>query len=150
MMKQLLVACSVSLSLTAAASAQVPAGGEFRVNSYTTGRQSDARPGMEADGDFIVVWESNAQDGSGYGVFGQRFAASGAPRGSEFRINAYTTGAQWQPAVTMGSRGDFVVVWASQDGSGMSIQGRRYDTAGNPIGGEFLIDTLPTGFQTYP
>ncbi len=68
MMKQLLVACSVSLSLTAAASAQVPAGGEFRVNSYTTGRQSDARPGMEADGDFIVVWESNAQ-----------YSASGSP-----------------------------------------------------------------------
>ena len=73
------------------ASAQVPAGGEFRVNTYTTGRQKFPRAAMEPDGDFVVVWTSQGRIGNGYGVFGQRFAASGAPRGGEFPINTYTT-----------------------------------------------------------
>ena len=113
MMKQLFCAGSASLLLAAVASAQTPAGGEFRVNTYTTSYQSYSRPAMELDGDFVVVWESLTQDGSQEGVFGQRFAASGAPRGSEFRINAYTTDRQRWPTVAVGSRGDFVVAWQS-------------------------------------
>jgi hypothetical protein len=45
----------------AAASAQTTAGGEFRVNTYTTGAQADARAAMEPDGDFVVVWTSDGQ-----------------------------------------------------------------------------------------
>ena len=138
----------VVLAVAATASAQTPAGGEFRVNTYTTGRQDIARAAMEPDGDFVVVWTSFGQDGSYDRVFGQRFAASGAPRGSEFRINAYTTNSQAWPAVAVGSKGDFVVVWGSnQDGSGLSIQGRRFDAAGNPIGAEFQVNTFTTGYQ---
>ena len=67
--------CSASRD---AASAQVPAGGEFRVNTYTTGAQgSSGRPAMEPDGDFVVVWTSIGQDGSSFGS-----SASGSrPRG---------------------------------------------------------------------
>ena len=151
MTKRVVGACSVSLALTAATAAQTPAGGEFRVNTYTTSNQGVARPGMEPDGDFVVVWHSYLQDGSDYGVFGQRFAASGAPRGSEFAINAYTTGFQAWPAVAVGSRGDFIVVWESvRDGSRTNIQGRRFDGAGNAIGGEFLVNTFTTGYQRLP
>ena len=32
-------------------------------------------------GDFIIVWTSGDQDGSGFGVFAQRFNAQGEPRG---------------------------------------------------------------------
>ena len=83
------------------------------------------------------------------GMFGQRFAASGAPRGSEFQINTYTTGHQHVPAVAVGSRGDFVVVWQErrQDGSGASIQGQRFDAAGSRhrrrVPGQHLHDGLP-------
>jgi hypothetical protein len=149
MIKRVVGASSLSLALAAAASAQVPAGGEFRVNTLTPGPQDAARPAMEPDGDFVVVWQSDAQNGFGYKVFGQRFAASGAPRGGEFRINVYTTGHQVRPAVAVGSRGDFVVVWESpQDGSLTGIEGRRYDTAGNPIGGEFLVNTVTAATQS--
>jgi hypothetical protein len=152
MRNQVVGACSVSLALTAAASAQTPAGGEFRINTYTTGRQQFPRQAMEPDGDFVVVWTSDAQDGSSQGAFGQRFAASGAPRGNEFRINTYTTGFQGQPHVAVGSTGEFVVVWKSAyDGSDYSIQGRRYDGSGSAIGGEFQVGkTFTTGFQSPP
>ena len=103
---------------------------------------------MEPDGDFVVVWESYTQDGNHFGVFGQRFAVSGARRGTEFQVNAYTTGAQGLAAVAVGSRGDFVVSWTSaQDGSAGSVHGRRFDAAGSAIGGEFQVNTFTTGLQ---
>src|SRR4029450_13306973 len=95
---------------------------EFRVNSYTTGDQHDASvairdfSGLYAN--FVVVW-SSLQDGSGKGVFGQRFMANGAAGGPEFRVNTFTTGDQYHATVArLNAAGDFVVVWSSagQDG----------------------------------
>ena len=147
----LLQAVALPALAAAIASAQVPAGGDFRVNTYTPGNQSVPRPGMEPNGGFIVVWESIAQDGSDYGIFGQRYQPSGAPRGAEFRINSYTTGFQAWPAVTVGSKGEFTVVWESvRDGSSTNIQGRRFDAAGAAIGGEFQVNTFTTGYQSLP
>jgi hypothetical protein len=148
-MRRLIAALFVSVAASPSW-AQVPAGGEFRVNTYTTGRQIYPRPSMERDGDFIVVWTS-AQDGSGDGAYGQRYAASGAPRGGEFRINTYTTGFQGLPHAAVGDRGDFVVAWESaQDGSVASVHARRYDAAGNTIGEEFLVNTFTFGYQYRP
>jgi hypothetical protein len=149
MMKGTVRTAILFLACAAVASAQTPAGGDFRINTYTIGRQDAGRPAMEPDGDFVVVWNSDGQDGNGYGVFGQRFAASGAPVGSEFQINTYTTGFQGRPAVAVGSRGDFVVVWesVSPDGSFENILGRRYDASGNAIGGEFLVNTFTPSNQ---
>jgi hypothetical protein len=48
-------------------------GAEFQVNSYTTSSQSRPSVATDSDGGFIVVWESLGQDGSGRGVFAQRF-----------------------------------------------------------------------------
>ena len=49
---------------------------------------------VEPDGDFVVAWQSYLQDGSYYGIFGQRYARDGSPRGAEFRVNTFTTGYQ--------------------------------------------------------
>ena len=46
-----------------------PMGEETRLNSYTLDKQRYADVAMTADGSFIAVWESNNQDGSGYGIF---------------------------------------------------------------------------------
>jgi hypothetical protein len=106
---------------------------------------------MEPDGDFVAVWTSYGQDGDHSGVFGQRFTASGAPRGGEFRINSYTPGSQAGNGVAVGSKGDFVVVWASpQDGSGAGIVGQRFDAAGAAVGGEFQVNVFTTGGQHGP
>jgi len=107
-------------------------GGEFRVNTYTTGDQSEPAVAIFEGGSFVVVWTSG-QDGSGSGVFAQRYAAGGAPLGPEFRVNTFTTGSQDQPRVAAGGAGEFMVVWTSeaQDGSGPGVFGQRYAA---PIG----------------
>jgi hypothetical protein len=49
-----------------------PLGPEFRVNTYTTYNQYVSSVAADSSGRFVVVWQS-PQDGSGYGIFGQRF-----------------------------------------------------------------------------
>ena len=61
--------------------AGVPAGAEFQVNTYTPGRQSDPSVAADGSGRFVVAWGSE-QDGGGYGIFAQRYDASGAPKRS--------------------------------------------------------------------
>ena len=55
----------------------------------------------DSSGNFVVVWRSNGQDGSFYGIFGQRYASSGTPLGPEFPVNTYTTDVQELPAIAV-------------------------------------------------
>jgi hypothetical protein len=48
-------------------------GGEFQVNQYTTSYQLSPAISHDSSGGFVVAWQSDDQDGSGYGVFGRRF-----------------------------------------------------------------------------
>ena len=52
---------------------------------------AQTRRGGRRDGDFVIVWESLAQDGSVLGVFARRFSSAGNPLASEFQVNTYTT-----------------------------------------------------------
>ena len=56
-------------------------GAEFRVNTFTTGAQRFPSVAMDADGDFVVAWDSAAQDGSSTGIFAQRYNAAGVGTG---------------------------------------------------------------------
>ncbi len=130
-------------------SAQVPAGGEFRVNTHTTNRQSGFFAASDASGNFVVTWTSQYQDGSGPGVFAQRYDASGAPRGAEFRVNSYTTDFQSGGPVASDAAGNFVIAWTSyiQEGSDRGVFAQRFDASGAPRGAEFLVNTYTTGTQ---
>ena len=44
-----------------------PHGPEFQLNNYTSSVQTTASIAIDADGDFVVAWASDGQDGSGYG-----------------------------------------------------------------------------------
>jgi hypothetical protein len=124
---------------------------EFRVNTYTTFTQQIAEVSSDAAGDFVVVWQSRFQDGSGYGIFGQRYAPSGAPAGGEFRVNTYTTNKQDDVWVASAPTGEFVVVWQSyQNGGAGDIYGQRYSADGAPAGAQFPINTYTTGIQDFP
>jgi hypothetical protein len=127
-------------------------GGEFRVNTYTTDNQFRPAVAADAGGNFVVLWDSGSQDGSNYGIFGQRYDTGGAPQGPEFRVNTHTTDAQRYPAVAFDRAGNFVVVWQSriQDGSQFGVFGQRYDAAGMPRGSEFQVNAYTTGYQTNP
>jgi hypothetical protein len=103
-------------------------GSEFQVNTYTGNAQTYPAKCRDAAGNFVVAWQSNLQDGSSRGVFGQRFSSAGAAQGSEFQINTYTTNTQQNPALCCDAAGTFVVAWQSdtQDGSKDGVFGQRF------------------------
>jgi hypothetical protein len=127
-------------------------GGEFRVNTYTTGSQIQPSIAMDADGDFVIAWQSSGQDGNDSGIYAQRYNAVGVAQGSEFRVNTYTTGSQRNPTVALGADGDFVVAWASdgQDSSGYGIYAQRYNALGVAQGSEFRVNSYTTANQQRP
>ena len=100
-------------------------------------------------GNYIVVWSSNPQDGSGWGVYARRFDANGQPLTGEFRINSVTSDNQQWASVAADRNGNFVVTWTStnQDGTGQSVYARRYSAAGVALSGEFVVNTTTTGIQ---
>src|SRR5438105_80364 len=69
-----------------------PAGPEFQVNTATDNNQEHASVAADAYGNFVVAWQSDRQDGSGWGVYAQRYNAAGVAQGSESRVNTTTAG----------------------------------------------------------
>jgi hypothetical protein len=129
----------------------VALGSEFRVNTAVSGNQLDPAAAMDADGDFVVAWDSFGQDGSGYGVYAQRFDAAGNPVGPEFRVNTTTTGRQRSPSVAMDADGDFTVAWwGNGPGDDYGIFVQRFDAAGTPLGSEVLVNTATADRQLFP
>ena len=129
-----------------------PVGAEVQVNSVTAGYQG--RPAVTAlsDGGYLIAWTSDGQDGSGSGIYAQRYDAWGIKVGSETLINATTAESQSSPTVTGLSDGGYVVTWQSfgQDGDLYGIYAQRYDETGGEVGGEVPINTTTAGYQEAP
>lgn len=100
-----------------------PNGAEFLVNTTTEFAQRVAAVAMHPLGRCLVLWQSDEQDGSQWGIFGQAFDSQGAAVGHEFALNQYTAGMQMMPAVTVDADGDWIATWMSdgQDGSSFGI-----------------------------
>lgn len=127
-------------------------GGEFQVNTYTKGNQTNPDIAMDSEGNFVITWQSYEQDGSYYGVYAQRYNSAGIPQGSEFRVNTHTIDYQTRPAIAMDNDGDFVITWESkdQDGSDYGVYAQRYNSAGIPQGSEFQVNTYTIENQSEP
>jgi hypothetical protein len=120
-------------------------GAEFTVSSFTSGFHGFPAAAFDPDGNLLVVWDNRDQDGYFEGVFAQRFDATGARLGAEFRVNSYTMFAQRVPAVASAAAGSSMVVWNSfnQDGEDYGVFGEvfgdihpefvRVDAAGNGV-----------------
>jgi len=127
-------------------------GPEFQVNTYHIDQQVWPAVAMDTKGNFIIAWMSYGQDGSGYGVFAQRFAKKGKMLGSEFQVNTYTNGNQEAAAIAVDSTGNFIIVWESeeQDGSGYGVFAQRYDRKGRTLESEFQVNTYTDLHQGSP
>ena len=127
-------------------------GARFLVNSTWDDTQSYAAIDSVDGGGFVVVWESANTDGSGWGVYGQRYGADASSQGGEFLINTTTSSDQREPAVAGLSGGGFVVTWisAGQDGSSNGIYAQRFNNAGMAQGSEFLVNSATSGQQDVP
>jgi len=128
-----------------------PKSDSFLVNaSFTEGDQLNPDVAVDAAGNFLIVWESQGEDGDGAGIYAQRYFSNGMADGGPFQVNDYSTGDQESPVVAMDNSGQFVIAWQSygQDGDGYGIYARRYASDGTPLEmQEFLVNASTDGNQ---
>ena len=131
-----------------------PLTGDILVNTTVSGPQYTSAVASLSGGGFVVTWT----DSSGVGadpdtsVRGQVFDALGNKVGGEFIVNTIVANGQLQPAVTALQSGGFVVAWLDMSATGAdssisAIKAQLFDSAGNKIGGEFLVNTTTAGAQ---
>ena len=113
-----------------------PLDADFAVNTYTSSVQSEPKITNLRDGGFVVSWSSWEQDGSEYGIYGQRFAKDGSKVGSEFLMNSEIAGSQSKSSLAQLDAGRFVAVWNSagdQDGHSAGIFAQIFESEKNKI-----------------
>lgn len=127
-------------------------GGEVHVNSHTAENQYKPAVCVLRDGGWVVTWESQDQDGSGYGIYQQRYDADGSEHGGERRVNSHTASEQDTSDVAALSNGGWVATWESdgQDGNASGIYAQAYHADGSKDGKEFLVDTHTNSEQLDP
>ena len=113
--------------------------------------QQSSSVAIAPDGSFVVVWESNGQDGDGFGIYAKRYNAAGVPQGSEFIVNTTTVKSQRNPSVAIDTSGNFVVSWTSDNGvfDGQEVYVRRFGADGAPQTGEIKVNANSLGDQQY-
>jgi len=106
-----------------------PLNGELPINALTLHEQSNPSIVLSEDQRFVVTWQSDLHDGSGYGIYTRAFDDQNQPTtAQDIRVNTNTSNHQYSPA--MASKGNaMVMVWQSQHSNGgdYSIFGQRFD-----------------------
>ena len=123
-----------------------PLGPALTVNSFDADSLWEQAIAREADGGFVVAWQSHGSPGNdtdSESVQTRRFAADGTPLGAQVQLNGWTTGYQAGPAVAVQPNGDLVMTWSSEtspgsDTSASSILARRFRVP-------FFMDGFETG-----
>ncbi|WP_243372899.1 cadherin domain-containing protein [Microvirga solisilvae] len=104
------------------------------------------------DGGWVVTWVTDGQDGSGMGVYQQRYNASGTAVGAETKVNALTDGGQSRPSVTSLPDGGWLVTWESHTSSGAhAIYQQRYNASGVASAATDLpVETTNSDYKVMP
>ena len=111
-----------------------PVGLETLTNTYTDGQQYEARAAGLSVGGYVVSWRAGGgQDGSGDGVYFQRYDADGNPLGTETLVNTTTAGNQSGASIAAINGGGYVITWETygQDGDGYGIFLKQFDANGD-------------------
>ena len=119
----------------------VAVGGEFLVNTQTTGDQVGPKVTGLSDGRFVVTWTdaSGVSDGSLSSVQAQIFDAAGFRIGTEFVVNSQTSSSQSASDIAPWEGDKFVITWT--DAVGDEVMARRYDASGTGFADFVVPDT---------
>ncbi len=125
---------------------------ETVVNSDASGQQRNPVVAMEDNGNFVVVWEDDADDNGFYQILARGFNANGTERFSDIVVNTVSEGQQRNPDIAMEDNGKFVVVWEDDaDDNGFSqILARGFNADGTERFSDILVNTVADGEQRNP
>ncbi|HWC59771.1 MAG TPA: hypothetical protein VHC44_08760 [Verrucomicrobiae bacterium] len=129
--------------------------GDVMVNSATNKFQNSPVVATLLNGNVAVAYVSVNQAGAGSmaDVYLQMFSPSGIKLGGEILVNQFTAKNQRTPAIAALTDGKFAIAWVSEqerwtDASNgvpsVDIYARIFDSTGNPVGSELLINSAST------
>jgi Ca2+-binding RTX toxin-like protein len=131
-----------------------PIGTEFIASTAPFGDQINPSVAALAGGGFVVAWEDGSESAvtGGPGIRAQMYDGAGAAVGGPIAVNVETYGSQYAPFVAGLTGGGFVVEWVDTsrlgtDTSVNSAKARIYDSAGAPLTGEFVVNSVTAGSQ---
>ena len=113
-------------------------GESFQINTYTSADQIDSDIALDSNGNILITWQSENQDGSSYGIYTQKFelTSSGVTKiGSEVQVNTTTSGAQTDPEITALPNGKAIITWEN----GTDIYAQILGDNGSKIGSEIKV-----------
>ena len=123
-------------------------GSEFVVNTQRAGIQQFADVAIDDEGNFFVVWESNAgEDGDDWSILGRLYFANGTPRGAPFVLNSITASRQRDPAVTWLEGFGWAVTWESVHDFPDQVYARLFNATGAPKAAEFRVSLNGPGIS---
>ncbi len=105
-------------------------GTEIRVNTSTTGDQTDSSVAVDAGGDAYVIWTNAGVTSSGLQVFAQQLNKLGQKKEGELTVNTTAAGDQKNASVAINMLGQAIVVWSGNgtaDANGVYFQRYRTD-----------------------
>ena len=134
------------------------AGGEFLVNTTTTGEQRDLSVAALTNNRVVFTWTDRSDMDDNINIFdirGQIFGADGLKKGGEFAVNTIVEGQQTGSHVTALAGGRFIVTWfdlsnGGGDGSESAIRAQIFNANGLKAGGSFLVNMTTANFQSGP
>lgn len=128
--------------------AGVKEGDQFVLNATGLGPQFSVSLDALENGGFVATWTdgSGGPDPDTVTVRAQQFDAAGARVGPEVLAPQLDRGDQYAQDVAGLANGDFVVVWMDNgskpgDTSEFGVVARMFNAAGQPITGEFVVNT---------
>jgi hypothetical protein len=124
-----------------------PAGSEFAVNTYTTNDQMRPSVALDDRGDLVIAWQSNGQDGSGYGVFARR---GGFPPPHALDVDVHTpagTAANGNGVLEPGERAAVEPSWRNSGTTSLTLSGSA-SGAGGPPGATYALEDAAAGYGT--
>ncbi len=127
---------------------------ETLANVTTVEAQQNPAISMDTLGRYVVVWESEGQDGDGFGIYAKVYAANHSVVKDEFLINTVSqTGDQRFPDVAMNADGTWCVVWQSNESestNGWDVYRRVYDASGTAVTSRSRLHASVTNNQMRP
>ena len=116
----------------------VAQGGESLVATVEASTDAKIDVAMDASGNYVVVWNTEAGSQSNHNIFAQRFDSAGNPREGAFLVDSIVNSASQVPMVDMDAAGNFVVAWY---GGNASIFAQRYANTGSPLSDKLAVTT---------
>ena len=120
---------------------------EFPLNNYTANDQLFPAVCALPTG-YVAGWSSLLQDGSGFGVYVGKYDDEGNRLIGDVRVNTQTAGTQSWLALSYLPGIGILATWTGLDGASYGIYGQLLTEELEPIGQEFLINTVTAGAQS--